>query len=177
MKAIQADGRLNRLAIVYGLLWAVVAVGIYSVVLPFMLGGQTTLLSQISKEGKGGVVVSLICACFLAALPTAVGITWFMRRQLVGRTLRAALWRGPLALLVGAALFGPLLIILMTLMGVLAGEMPLEQVLAYWWMPMVGIYTFPLVAFILPPLPLLLIPLACWNTWDLWKRVNPATPA
>jgi hypothetical protein len=98
-----------------------------------------------------------------SSLTSAILVTWLFKKLLMGKTAKALFVMSPLALLVGAALYGFFFAQFLWILRK-PTETWLETTWGWMWlhalMACVSLYAIGL------------IPLAGLNTWDLWRRVN-----
>ncbi len=153
MTKLAAFWRNHCLGMFYGFLWAVVAI-----------------LLQLSMSHGHPEITRTLCATFIAATIAGPAVTAIMRHRLKERTLGGALWRAPLSLLIGTVIFGLIIGQLEVLWRATQGTIPAGFTLTD---PLLDSLIWPLMSFtFFAPL---LIPLACLNTWHLWKQINKQT--
>ncbi len=152
MMKLSAFWKTHRLGMIYGLIWAFVAIRLLS----GMLNGHPELKWTV----------------FISAIITGTIMTAIMRRRLNGRTEGGALWQAPLSLLVGTVIFGMVSSLLEVLWGSFHGTLTGPILIG----PVLDSPLKTLIPLTLIGTPLLF--LACLNNWHLWKRVNqpPALP-
>jgi hypothetical protein len=152
MIKLSAFWRNHRLGMFYGALWSLVPMVIFE-----QLPG-THYWVQPRPIDWG------ICLAMLgSSLTSAILVTWLFRKLLIGKTAKALFIMSPLALLVGAALYG---FFFAQFLWILRKQTETWVEITWGWMWLhafmacVSLYAIGL------------IPLAGLNTWDLWRRVN-----
>ena len=168
MTKLSAFWKNHRLGMFYGFLWAIVVTFIFISAYTFLLGmGKTdgSFGSFVTKSFHNllnpKLLIIVIAAIIIGPIVTAI-----MRRSLKNSTFKGALWRGALSLLIASVFFGlisgQLDVLWRTMDGTALGY---TSIGALWYAITVPFWAFTLCA------PLL-IPLACLNTWHLWKKVK-----
>jgi hypothetical protein len=150
--------RNHRLGLLYGALWSLT---------PMIILEQIPLSNYYNgpHDFKHLTFQWDNCLVMLAAsLPTGVFVTSLFRKLLKDRTAKALFLWGPLALLIGTALYG-------LLYAQLAWTM-LRTTEPWGQLTLGSVIMHPAMAFF-SVFAIVLIPLAALNTWHLWRRVNP----
>jgi len=157
MEKLIAHWKNHRLGLLYGALWSLA---------PITIMNPTPLFNHYDGPEnfrdypmRWGVCFAMLIASAL----TGVAITALFRRFLKGRSAKTLFLWGPLALLIGATLYG---FLYAQFCWILAK--PTEP----WGQLTLGcVIIHPAMSF-LSGLAFGLVPLAGLNTWDLWRRVN-----
>ncbi|MGI9108683.1 MAG: hypothetical protein ACR2KA_01475 [Opitutales bacterium] len=164
MTKLSAFWQTHRLGMFYGFLWAIVVT--------FILVSSYTLFGMGKTDGSfvthsfhnllnPKLLINVIATIIIGPIVTAI-----MRRSLKNSTFKGALWRGALSLLIASVFFGLISGQLDVLWRKMDGtDFGYTSIGALWYA-----VTFPFWAFTL--FAPLLIPLACLNTWHLWKVIN-----
>ncbi len=146
MTKLSAFWKNHRYGVVYGIIWAIIAIRLLSGVLH--------------------VYPELKWTFFISALITGIAVAAIMRRRLKGRTEGVALWQAPLSLIIGMAIFGTISSLLELLWSSVHGIIARPTLIA----PFLDSPIKTLIPLILIGTPLVF--LASLNTWHLWKQVN-----
>jgi hypothetical protein len=169
MTKLAAFWQTHRLGMFYGFSWAIVITFI-------LISSYTLFLGKPKAEFMSRSFQNLLnpklLIVIIAGIITGPIVTAIMRRPLKNRTLKGALWRGPLSLLIGSAFFGLISGQFDVLWRKMDGtDFGYTSIGALWYAVTIPFWAFTLFA------PLF-IPLACLNTWHLWKKANraPAEP-
>jgi hypothetical protein len=159
----------HRLGMFYGFLWAIVVTFIFISAKTFFfpgVGKTDSSFGSFVTHSFHNLLNPKLLIIVIAAIIIGPIVTAIMRRSLKNSTFKGALWRGALSLLIGSAFFGLISgqfdVLWRTIDGTAFGY---TSIGALWYAITVPFWAFTLFA------PLL-IPLACLNTWHLWKTVN-----
>jgi len=157
MEKLIAHWKNHRLGLLYGALWSLA---------PIIIMNPTPLFNHYDGPENFRAYPMQWGVCFamlIASSLTGVAITALFRRFLKGRAAKTLFLWGPLALLIGATLYG---FLYAQFCWILAK--PTEP----WGQLTLGcVIIHPAMSF-LSGLAFGLVPLAGLNTWDLWRRVN-----
>jgi len=157
MEKLIAHWKNHRLGLLYGALWSLVPIIIMNPTPLFNYYESPENLHQYPMQWGA------FFAMLIASTLTGAAITAILRRFLQGRTAKALFLWGPLALLIGATLYGFLyaqLCWILTKPTETWGQLTLGCIVIHPAMSFLSVLAFGLV------------PLAGLNTWDLWRRVN-----
>jgi len=169
MTKLATFSRNHRLGMFYGFLWAIVVTFIFISAKTFFfpgVGKTDSSFGSFVTHSFHNLLNPKLLIIVIAAIIIGPIVTAIMRRSLKNSTFKGALWRGALSLLIGSVFFGLISGQLDVLWRTMDGTaLDYTSIGALWYAITVPFWAFTLCA------PLL-IPLACLNTWHLWKQVN-----
>ena len=169
MTKLSAFWKNHRLGMFYGFLWAIVVTFIFISAKTFFfpeVGKTDSSFGSFVTHSFHNLLNPKLLIIVIAAIIIGPIVTAIMRRSLKNSTFKGALWRGALSLLIASVFFGLISgqfdVLWRTMDGTALGY---TSIGALWYAITVPFWAFTLFA------PLL-IPLACLNTWHLWKQIN-----
>ncbi len=158
MTKLSAFWKTHRLGMFYGFLWFFVVMSAFALYAPW---------KNIFELAH--IIVTLACCLVTGVIVTSCFDKW----------LRGKLVFFPWAMLsqaMGAALFGLFLgqaELMLSLPQVYAGPVIAHPTLKEWLVSLTWAFTLPAISFG-GICVFIFLPLACLNTWHLWKKVNRA---